>query len=280
MTKAKIINGKAIADEIRKEARDQIAKLNIKPCLAVILAGDDPASHLYVSIKKKAAENAGIEMSLYNFEEDVKQESIIKTIEFLNKDEEVDAILIQLPLPNHLDEDAIIRAIDPEKDADGFHPENIKKILSLNGKIFSPLNMGILQLITSTKENLENKTAVIIARSKEFTSTLSRVLDDFGIRAQIVNPDSSDAKRSLSSADIIISAVGKPKWITKNDIKENSILIDVGTTRVNGNTVGDIDFESCSEKASYITPVPGGVGPMTVAMLLKNTISLACGRKQ
>jgi len=279
MSKAKIINGKAIAIEIQKEVADQITKLNIIPSLAVILIGNDKASHLYVSLKKKAAQKAGIEISLYSFKEDSTQESIIKTIKFLNKDKEIDAILVQLPLPSHLDEDKIIKAIDPKKDVDGFHPENIKKILLSESEIFSPLNMGILQLLTSTSENLKNKNAVIVARSKEFTSTLSHILNDFEINTKSINPDDKNNKHLLNDADIVISAIGKPNWICADDIKQNAILIDVGTTRVKGKTIGDIDFESCSKKASWITPVPGGVGPMTVALLLKNTISLACNNK-
>jgi methylenetetrahydrofolate dehydrogenase (NADP+) / methenyltetrahydrofolate cyclohydrolase len=275
MSKSKIINGKAIAEEIKVEVAEQVAKLEIKPNLAVILAGDDPASHLYVSIKKKAAENTGIQMSLYNFDEDATQESIIETIEFLNKDEEIDAILVQLPLPKHLDDDAIIKSIEPKKDVDGFHPKNIEKILDSKGEIFSPLNMGILQLLTSTQEELKNKKATIIARSEEFTSTLEHMLKDFEINTQIINPDKTNFKNSLNDSDIIISASGKPESITADEIKQGAILIDVGTTRVKDKTLGDINFESCSSKASWITPVPGGVGPMTVAMLLKNTVTLA-----
>lgn len=267
MNKAKKINGKAIADEIKQEVADQVAKLNIKPSLAVVLVGEDPASHLYVSIKKKAAQESGIEIFLYNFEEDAKQDEILQTIKFLNNDKEIDAILVQLPLPEHLDEDKIISAINPKKDVDGFGP-NTKNIVS-------PLNMGIMQLLTSTQENLQNKSAVILARSKEFTQSLSNILNDFGIKTSAINPDSSDIKSAAKDADIVISAIGKPESITSEHIKDKAILIDVGTTRVNGKTIGDTDFESCAQKASHITPVPGGVGPMTVAMLLKNTISLA-----
>ncbi|OIO48659.1 MAG: bifunctional 5,10-methylene-tetrahydrofolate dehydrogenase/5,10-methylene-tetrahydrofolate cyclohydrolase [Parcubacteria group bacterium CG_4_9_14_0_2_um_filter_41_8] len=300
MNKAKIINGKKIADQIRQEVADQVAKLNIQPCLAVLLIGNDPASHLYVSIKKKAAEQCGIQICLYNFDEIADEDEILETISFLNKDEEVDAILVQLPLPEKFDEDAIISAIDPKKDVDGFHPENIKKILSSKAEIFSPLNMGILQLLTATGENLQDKTAIIIARSKEFTQTLTHVLEDFGVKTIIINPynQKDDAALSLPAAgslsrqatsplkanpplgltfnsDIIISAVGKPNWIHANNIKQGSILIDVGTARVQDKTLGDFDFDSCAKKASWITPVPGGVGPMTVAMLLKNTLLLA-----
>ena len=280
MNKANIINGKQIADQIRAKAADQIAKLKINPCLAVILVGDDPASHLYVSLKKKAAEQCSIQLCLYKFGKDADQDDILEAIAFLNNDKEVDAILVQLPLPGKFNEDKIIASINPKKDADGFHPENIKKILSSCGEIFSPLNMGIIQLLASTGENLQNKTAAIIAKSKEFTSTMARLLADFGIAACAVNPDSLDHKRAIKNADIVISAAGKPNWIHSQDIKQGAILIDVGTTRIKNKTIGDFDFESCSKKASFITPVPGGVGPMTVAMLLKNTVALALNKKR
>ena len=272
MSQAKTIDGKSIAEEIRQEVADQVAKLNIKPSLAVILVGSDPASHLYVSIKKKAAQEAGIEICLYTFDEDAKQDEILETIEFLNEDKEIDAILVQLPLPEHLDEDKIIQAIDPKKDVDGFGP-NTKNIVP-------PLNMGIMQLITSTQEDTENKSAVILARSKEFTKSLSSMLNDFSIQAKSINPDDSDSKSATKDADIVISAMGKPESIKADDIKDNAILIDVGTTRIKNKTIGDFNFESFSKKASHITPVPGGVGPMTVAMLLKNTISLARTNKE
>ena len=273
--KANIIDGKAIAKEIQKEVTSQIQKLGLNPGLGVILVGNDPCSELYVKLKQKAAQKVGINFNLYNFDEDIRQEEILETIEWLNKDEEIDAILIQLPLPKHLDTSAIIKSINPKKDVDGFHPENIKAYLNNEETIVPGLSMGIAQLLQSTQENLSKKECSIIARSKEFTQTLKHTLKAFDINSSIINPDDKNALDKIDSADIVITASGKPNWIQSKNIKDHSILIDVGTTQVKEKTIGDIDFESCSKKADWITPVPGGVGPMTVAMLLKNTIALA-----
>jgi len=273
--KANIIDGKAIAKEIQKEVTSQIQKLGLNPGLGVILVGNDPCSELYVKLKQKAAQKVGINFNLYNFDEDIRQEEILETIEWLNKDEEIDAILVQLPLPKHLDTSAIIKSINPKKDVDGFHPENIKAYLNNEETIVPGLSMGIAQLLQSTQENLSKKECSIIARSKEFTQTLKHTLKAFDINSSIINPDDKNALDKIDSADIVITASGKPNWIQSKNIKDHSILIDVGTTQVKEKTIGDIDFESCSKKADWITPVPGGVGPMTVAMLLKNTIALA-----
>ncbi len=188
---------------------------------------------------------------------------------------------MQLPLPEHLDANRIISAIDPAKDADGFHPENIKNLTSGKNYIIPGLESGIMQLISSTKENLEGKKAAIIARSAEFTSTLAYILGEFGVSAAILNPDGLETKKQLPEADIIIVAAGKPRWLKAKDIKPGAIIIDVGTNRLDDKTiVGDADFNDCAQAASWITPVPGGVGPMTVAMLLKNTVALAIEQKK
>ena len=272
---AQLINGKTIAAEIQQEVSDQISKLSLVPCLGVILVGKDPASELYVTLKQKASQKVGIDFNLYKFDEDAKESEILETVNWLNRDDDVHAILVQLPLPKHLDEDVIIRAMDPKKDVDGFHPKNIKAYINDESVLSPGLGMGIMQLITSTGENLNGKSALIIAKSKEFTKPLEHTLQAFEVEASSMKPSDSNLKNKMIESDIIISAVGKPKWITKDSIKESSILIDVGTTKIGNGTVGDVDFESCKSKASWITPVPGGVGPMTVAMLLKNTVALA-----
>lgn len=278
---AQIIDGRALAEQIKEETRAQIAKLGITPGLAAILVGNDPASELYAKIKARDARQVGIVFSLYKFTEDAAEDEILTTINWLNQDEEVDAILVQLPLPSHLDEHKIVSAIAPEKDADGLHPANIKKLLAGESAGIVPgLILGIVQLLQSTGEKLTNKQAAIVARSPEFTSVLSYVLNEFGLISKAVNPDALDAKDDLAGADIVVAAVGQANWLKAEDIKEGAIVIDVGTNRgADGTIVGDVDFAGCGAKASWITPTPGGVGPMTVAMLLKNTAALAIRRK-
>jgi methylenetetrahydrofolate dehydrogenase (NADP+) / methenyltetrahydrofolate cyclohydrolase len=273
-TTAQIIDGKALAAEIQTEVTEQIKQLDIKPGLGVILVGDDSASKTYVNLKQKAAQLVGIEFCLYKFNENAREDEVLETINWLNKNQDIHAILIQLPLPKHLDEDKLIRAMNPKKDVDGFHPENIKAYLNDTGAIAPGLSLGIMQLLASTKENLKGKHALIIAKSEEFTSTLEYALNSFEIATTSCQPDDASLHKKLADADIAITAVGKPEWIKKDMIKDNAILIDVGTTRKNGKLIGDVDFESCKHKASWITPVPRGVGPMTVAMLLKNTVAL------
>lgn len=274
---AKIIDGRALAEKIQEEVREQIRKLNLRPGLAVVLVGNDPGSELYVKLKAKAAQKCGILFCLYQFKADCAPAEILDTIAWLNQDEEIDGILVQLPLPPNFAENEIIRVVDPDKDADGFHPDNVKKLLGNEQTRITPgLNLGIIQLLTSSGAPLQGRKAVIIARSEEFTQTLAHTLQDFDVDSTIVNPDSVDANSALPQADIIITAAGKPNWLKADHIKKGAIVIDVGTSRLDRKTlVGDADFKEVSEKAGWITPVPGGVGPMTVAMLLKNTTALA-----
>lgn len=273
---AQILDGKALGSAIQNEVREHIAKLGLQPGLAVLLAGADPASELYVSLKQRACRAVGIMANIYRFEKSAKEEELLNAIHWLNADNEIHAILIQLPLPEHLDEHKIISAMSSEKDVDGFHPENIKKLLAGEADITPGLHLGIMQLLGETKEPMAGKHAAIVAKSPEFTQTLAYVLDAFGITNETVAPEAKEAPTVIGQADIIIVAAGKPKFITGDSIKKGAIIIDVGTTRLsNGTVAGDVDFESCKEKASWITPVPGGVGPMTVAMLLKNTVLLA-----
>ncbi|OGY93132.1 MAG: hypothetical protein A3H70_05700 [Candidatus Komeilibacteria bacterium RIFCSPLOWO2_02_FULL_48_11] len=273
MPQAKIIDGRALAAQIQQEVKDQITKLHLHPGLAVILIGHNPASELYVALKAKAAKRVGIMFSLYRFETKASAKEVLDTITWLNQDSEINAILVQLPLPEHLDEHQIIGAIDPAKDVDGFHPGQ--------SYIIPGLVSGIMQLLGATGENLANKQAAIVARSQEFTSTLKHILGEFGIMANILNPDDSGVKNKLHSADIIIAAIGKSQWLKGEYIKPGAIIIDVGTNRLDDKTVvGDVDFDDCAKVASAITPVPGGVGPMTVALLLKNTMALAVAQKK
>ncbi len=270
-----IIDGKTLAEKIKHEVGLKISEKNLLPNLAVIIAGDDPASHLYVKIKQKACYQVGIEFHKYLFQGDYTTKEIIETINFLNDDQVIDAILVQLPLPENIDEDLIIKAIDPTKDVDCLHPENIKKIIAGKPDIVSPLAQGIIHLLESIPEKLKNKKAIIIAKSEYLFLTLKTLLADKKIFVEQINPIHPDLIKKTKTADILISAVGEPFFIKKEMIKDGVIMIDVGTNKLSiGITVGDVDYSEVFPKCSYITPVPGGVGPMTVAMLLKNTLFL------
>jgi methylenetetrahydrofolate dehydrogenase (NADP+)/methenyltetrahydrofolate cyclohydrolase len=270
---AEIINGKKIAAEIRAEIKKEIAELGITPGLAVILVGADPASHLYVGLKERAAAEAGIRFEKYLFFATEPEEKIIAKIEELNERPDIHGVLVQLPLPSGYDESKIIAAIDPAKDADGFHPENIKKLLAGESKIVPPVITGILKLIESTGAETNNKKITILANSEILAKPLEKILESNEVNVALRPEDPATHTRD---ADIVITALGRPKILTGEMIKPGAILIDVGTThQEDGTTVGDLDFESTARKAGWITPVPGGVGPMTVAMLLRNVLNLA-----
>ncbi|MFA5413481.1 MAG: tetrahydrofolate dehydrogenase/cyclohydrolase catalytic domain-containing protein [Patescibacteria group bacterium] len=268
-----IIDGKKIAAEIRGEIKREITELGIVPGLAVILVGADPASHLYVGLKEKAAAEVGIHFEKYLFFATEPEEKIIAKIEELNARPDIHGIIVQLPLPQGYNENKIIAAIDPKKDADGFHPENIKKLMAGEPKNIPPVISGILKLIESTGTELTGKKIAILVNSEILAEPLAKILEGNQVSVTI-RPE--DPAMHTHDADIIVTALGRPKVITANAIKSGAILIDVGTTRLeDGKTVGDLDFDSVAEKAGWITPVPGGVGPMTVAMLLQNVLNLA-----
>jgi methylenetetrahydrofolate dehydrogenase (NADP+)/methenyltetrahydrofolate cyclohydrolase len=269
---AKIIDGKKIAAEIRDEIKKEIIKLGIKPGLAVILVGADPSSHLYVKLKERACAEVGIYFERHLFFATEPEEKIIKKIQELNDKPNVHGILVQLPLPVGYDENKIITSINPQKDVDGFHPENIKKLLTGRPEIMPPIFKGILKLIESTNTELINKKIAVLANSEIFAKPLAKIFENNQV-AIAISP--TKPTPITYDADIIITALGRPKFLTAEMIKEGAIIIDVGTTRLeNGTLVGDADFESVSQKAGWLTPVPGGVGPMTVVMLLQNVLEI------
>lgn len=272
----KILDGKILAQEIEQNLKEEINSKKLTPNLAVILVGDDEASHLYVSKKKKASKEVGIEFHQYLMDKDTPQEKIIEAIDFLNKDETVDAILVQLPLPKNLDTDKIITSIDPRKDVDGFHQENIKNFLLGKALITPGLPLGILRLLEKTGENLSGKKAVIVSKSEVFCQPMAKILTDRQMLVEVVKPDNKKLKDVCLSADVLIVSCGKPFLVTADMVKKDSIIIDVGTNKIDNNyVVGDVDYSAVHDKVKFITPVPGGVGPMTVAMLLYNTVKLA-----
>lgn len=268
-----IIDGKALAKKIRAEIKKEITELGITPGLAVILVGANPASHLYVGLKERAAAEVGIHFEKYLFFATEPKEKIIAKIQALNARPDIHGIIVQLPLPQGYDENRIVAAINPKKDADGFHPENIKKLLAGETENIPPVIAGILKLIESIGIELINKKIAILANSEILAKPLEKILE--GNQMSVALRPENPATITLD-ADIVITALGRPKILTDVAIKPGAILIDVGTTRMDdGTTVGDIDLESVKELAGWVTPVPGGVGPMTVAMLLQNVMNLA-----
>ncbi|MFA4955016.1 MAG: bifunctional 5,10-methylenetetrahydrofolate dehydrogenase/5,10-methenyltetrahydrofolate cyclohydrolase [Patescibacteria group bacterium] len=275
----KPIDGRALAAHLREGLKKDIAASGLHPKLAVLLVGEDPASHLYVSLKEKAASEAGIETDIRRLPSHVTDDELVKTIEDWNADDAVSAILVQLPLPDGHDTDRVITAMLPRKDADGFHPKNVDALLASEGKIIPPLHQGILYLIAQT-DVAPNLTEAVIIGGEIFSAPLEYLLKKAGAFVQIFKPDELDAD-AVRQAGIIVIAVGRPKFLQRNMIKSGVCIIDVGTNRTpDGRTVGDADAENLKDVPGWLTPVPGGVGPMTIAMLLKNVFELARDEKR
>jgi methylenetetrahydrofolate dehydrogenase (NADP+)/methenyltetrahydrofolate cyclohydrolase len=270
-----LIDGRKLALRIREELKKDVAALPRPPKLGVILVGDDAASHTYVNLKKKAAHEAGILTDIRHLEIHTPESEILRIIEEWNQDTTLDGILVQLPLPEGYDTDTIIAAIDPKKDADGFHPMNVEQLLAGQGTIIPPVHEGILRLIAETPLIVNNARAVVIGNSEIFTAPLVHLLKTAGCIVTHFHPDELD-RETLAKAHIIISAVGRPGLIRRGMVSADTCIIDVGTTRLeDGRIVGDVDAESLAPVEGWLSPVPGGVGPMTIAMLLKNVVMLA-----
>ncbi len=273
---AKIINGKEIAEKIVNETKLKAQKLNIKPSLAVILAGCDPASEIYVRNKVKKANSSGFNSVLRKLPENVTREELFSVIDELNNDRNVNGILLQLPLPSHLDEKEFLDKIDPLKDVDGFNSYNAGKLFKGEIPYAIPCTpLGIIKLLKYSNIEIEGKTAVVIGRSNIVGKPMAALLLSENATVIQAHSKTKNLSEITKTADILISATGKPEFIKKEMIKENAVLIDVGIIRKeNGGLTGDIDFNDVMEKASYITPVPGGVGPVTIAVLMENTLNL------
>lgn len=270
---AQIINGKEIALKIRENLKSVIETKKITPRLAVILVGHNPSSEIYVKNKQKAANEVGIETELFLFEDDVRQEKLEDLIDRLNQDLSVNGILLQLPLPKGIDEKALLKRIDYRKDVDGFHPYNIG--LLQNGEKTASLAAtpkGVLRLLKETSVELEGKDALVIGRSVIVGKPTAMLLLKENCTVTIAHSHTKNLKELCQRADVVVAACGQPKMIKKDWVKKGAVLIDVGTTRIDGKLYGDVDFDDVQEVASFITPVPGGVGPMTIAMLLENTL--------
>lgn len=273
----KIIDGQALAEKIKDEVAAEIYKLGGPgPNLAIILIGEREDSVLYVNLKEKEAKKIGIDTLLYKCSADIAEREIFNMIDYLNKDDSIDAILAQLPLAKNFNTDSIIKAIDPAKDVDRFHPDNLEILFSTchHQHVMPPVFAAVLKMLEKIDCQLKDKQICIIYNSDIFGKSLAHVLECKQAKVETAYTSDKDLIKKTIQADILITAVGKPKFIKKEMIKKEVIVIDIGITKKGKKVHGDVDFEDVKERASYITPVPGGVGPMTIAMLFKNTLEL------
>ena len=271
-----IIDGKSFSQKVLNKIKEEHAltkeKIGRKAGLAVIIVGENPASQVYVRNKIKACENVGFYSETITLKDSVSEEELIKKIEELNKNEKIDGILVQLPLPKNIDESKIINLINSEKDVDGFHVENIgKMVIGDDSGYLSCTPYGIMQLLEEYNIDVLGKDVVIVGRSNIVGKPMAIMLIQKGATVQVCNSKTKNISDKLRNADIIVAATGVPKLIKGKDVKEGVIVIDVGINRVDGKLCGDVDYEEVFSKSSFITPVPGGVGPMTIASLVKNT---------
>lgn len=273
---AQIIDGKLQAAIVKESVRAEIEENGIKAGLAVVIVGDNPASRIYVNNKKKACAECNIESFEYALPEETTQEELLELVCRLNADEKVNGILVQLPLPSHIDEKTVINTISPEKDVDAFHPVNVGKIM-INEYSFLPCTpAGVMELIASTGTDICGKECVVIGRSNIVGKPMAMLLLHKSGTVTICHSRTKDLAEVCKRADILVAAVGVPKLVTADMVKEGAVVINVGMNRdENGKLCGDVDFDNVEPVASYITPVPGGVGPMTIAMLMKNTLTAA-----
>ena len=286
---ADLILGKDVSEKIYADVREKIASLKQKgivPGLAVILVGDDPASQIYVGMKDKMCRELGINSYQFLLPAETTQEELMAKIRELNADDRISGILVQLPLPRHLDESAVIKAIDPDKDVDCFHPFNLGKMVIGEADLLPATPAGIHQMMVRSGIKISGKHVVIVGRSNIVGKPLANILmqkdENADATVTVVHSRSANFTELTKQADILIVAIGKPRFITADMVKEGAVIIDVGTNRIDDPTakngkrlVGDVDFDSVKDKVSAITPVPGGVGPMTICMLMSNTVTAA-----
>ncbi|NWF72146.1 MAG: bifunctional methylenetetrahydrofolate dehydrogenase/methenyltetrahydrofolate cyclohydrolase FolD [Nitrospirae bacterium] len=277
---ARLIDGKALALQIREglvtESAAVLAKTGVKPGLATILVGDDPASHLYVKSKQKACDAAGIYIDDHKLPASTTQAELLALIERENADSRIHGILVQLPLPKHIDSKVVLEAVSPDKDADGFHPYNFGRLVEGHPVFEACTPKGVIKMIESTGVKIEGKRAVVLGRSNIVGKPLALMLLQRNATVTICHSKTKDLPAVCREAELLLVAIGKAKFVTADMVREGAVVIDVGTNRLpDGKVVGDVDFEPVSQKAGWISPVPGGVGPMTIAMLLDNTVESA-----
>ncbi|MBR3025087.1 MAG: bifunctional methylenetetrahydrofolate dehydrogenase/methenyltetrahydrofolate cyclohydrolase FolD [Oscillospiraceae bacterium] len=276
---AKIISGKEVSAKVKNEVKEKTLELKnkgIEVGLAVVIVGDDPASRVYVNNKKKACEEVGFTSYEYALPAETTEEELLALVDKLNKDDKVNGILVQLPVPKHINETAVINAISPDKDVDAFHPVNVGKIM-IGDYAFLPCTpAGVMELIDSTGVDIAGKSCVVIGRSNIVGKPMSMLLLHRSGTVTICHSKTKNLKEICANADILVAAVGRPNFVTGDMVKEGAVVIDVGINRLeNGKLCGDVNYEEAEKKAAFITPVPGGVGPMTIAMLMKNTLTAA-----
>ncbi len=275
--KNNILDGKAISTVIKKEIAAEIKSLNtksvIQPGLAVIQVGDNPASSIYVRNKKKSCDEAGIKSFEHRLSDKTSEEELLTLIKQLNDSEDIHGILVQLPLPSHIREHVVLEAISPDKDVDGFHPYNVGKLMVGKGSLLPCTPAGIIELLERSEVKIEGKKAVILGRSNIVGKPLAIMLLQKNATVTICHSKTKNLPDITKRADILVAAIGSPEFVKEDMVKEGAVVIDVGINRVEKKLVGDVDFEKVSQKASQITPVPGGIGPMTIALLMKNGLS-------
>lgn len=282
-----LIDGKKIAGEIKEEIAQEVKKMLDReerpPHLAAILVGNDPASETYVSSKAKACKQVGFESSTYRFEQDISEDELLETVRFLNNDPEIDGFIVQLPLPAHIDEQKVIQAIKPEKDVDGFHPVNVGRMTIGLPAYISATPHGIIELLERSKIETTGKNCVVLGRSnivgRPVSILMSRTTQPGNATVTVCHSKTANLKEITAAADILIVAIGKPEFVTADMVKEGAVVIDVGIHRVKSDStksgfrlIGDVKYDEVAPKTSFITPVPGGVGPMTIVSLLTNTL--------
>ena len=271
-----LIDGKKLAKKIREKLKtscEELKKKGINPKLAVIMVGDDKASQVYVKNKSKVCDEIGIEFEEFILDKDIKQKELIKLIEKLNQDDNIHGILLQSPIPEHLDINEAFKTINPKKDVDGFNPVNIGKLCLNQDTFVSCTPYGVMKMFEEYNIDLTGKNVTILGRSNIVGKPLIQCCLNKNATVTVCHSKTKNLKEHTQNADIVISAIGKPKFVTEDMIKEGAVVIDIGINRgEDGKLTGDVDFERVSKKASYITPVPGGVGPMTIAMLMNNVI--------
>ena len=277
---AEIIDGKLVSQNTRKEIAESVAKFKdeygITPGLAVILVGNDPASQVYVRNKKKGCEEVGFYSESYELPEETTQEELIALVEKLNNDDKIHGILVQLPLPKHLNETEVLLKIKPEKDVDAFHPYNVGKIMIGNYDLLPCTPAGVMVLLERSGIAIEGKKCVVVGRSNIVGKPMAMLLLHANGTVTICHSRTQNLKEICREADILVASIGKPEFVTADMVKDGAVVVDVGINRLeSGKLVGDVNFAEVEPKASYITPVPGGVGPMTITMLLKNTLTAA-----
>ena len=269
---AKIIDGKKVADKFLIDINKKIKESKEKPGLAIVLVGKNPASEIYVNFKEKKAKEVGLYFERYNLDENVKQDELLKLIDGLNQSRKIHGMIVQLPLPKHIDEHLIVDSILPHKDADGFTPINLGNLVNDDNRLLPATARACMELIKSTGQKIAGKNAVVVGRSTIVGKPTALLLLQENATVTLCHSKTKNLAEHTKNADILVVACGKARMIKKNMVKPGAVVIDVGINRTPSGLVGDVDFDSVKEVAGYITPVPGGVGPMTIAMLLDNTL--------